>query len=157
MGLQVLLVDELPIEFHFVLSLQDRSRNVNGIASVASGWVDDGITFCFVILRSFPQYKYDCGLQPSLCTSNCAAQSLHIELSWLRRGCFLLWLHIGSPTPDRPRAALCFLWFGAMLSAVICHHLHANNFPSKNPWKSVFFGPGIEIRFWTNNFRRRCA
>ena len=37
MGLQVVLVDELPMEFHCDLQLQDPSRNVNGIASVAGG------------------------------------------------------------------------------------------------------------------------
>ena len=34
MRLQVVLVDELPMEFHCALYLQDRSRNANGIASV---------------------------------------------------------------------------------------------------------------------------
>ena len=39
MRLQVVLVDELPMEFHCALYLQDRSRNANGIASGAGGGV----------------------------------------------------------------------------------------------------------------------
>ena len=39
----MVLVDELPIEFHCDLQLKDRSRNVNGIASGASGGVADGV------------------------------------------------------------------------------------------------------------------
>ena len=44
MGLQVVLVDELPMEFHCDLQLyKDRSRNANGIASGAGGGVADGV------------------------------------------------------------------------------------------------------------------
>ena len=42
MGLQVVLVDELPMEFHCDLQLY-RSRNANGIASGAGGGVADGV------------------------------------------------------------------------------------------------------------------
>ena len=41
MGLHVVLVVELPLEFHCALYLQDRSRNANGIASGAGGGVFD--------------------------------------------------------------------------------------------------------------------
>ena len=45
MGLQVVLVDELPMEFHCDLQLYgiDRSLTVNGIASGAGGGVADGV------------------------------------------------------------------------------------------------------------------
>ena len=43
MGLQVVLVDELPMEFHCDLQLKDRSLTVNGIASGAGGGVADGV------------------------------------------------------------------------------------------------------------------
>ena len=43
MGLQVVLVDELPMEFHCDLQLWDRSLTVNGIASGAGGGVADGV------------------------------------------------------------------------------------------------------------------
>ena len=40
-------------------------------------------------------------------------------------------------------------------------HFGASDFPSKNPFKSAskssFFRSGVEIRFWSYNFRRRCA
>ena len=42
MGLHVVLVVELPLEFHCALYLQDRSRNANGIASGAGGGVAAG-------------------------------------------------------------------------------------------------------------------
>jgi len=35
MGLQVLLVGELPMEFHCALQLKDRSRSLHGSAKVA--------------------------------------------------------------------------------------------------------------------------
>ena len=38
----MVLVVELPLEFHCALYLQDRSRNANGIASGAGGGVADG-------------------------------------------------------------------------------------------------------------------
>ena len=38
-------------------------------------------------------------------------------------------------------------------------HFGASDFPSKNPFKKcfkiVFFRSGVEIRFWSYNFRRR--
>ena len=40
-GLQVVLVDELPMAFHCDLQLKDRSLTVNGIASGAGGRVAD--------------------------------------------------------------------------------------------------------------------
>ena len=43
MGLQVVLVDELPMEFHCDLQLKDRSLTVNGIASGVGGGVADGV------------------------------------------------------------------------------------------------------------------
>ena len=39
----MVLVDELPMEFHCDLQLSDRSRNANGIASGAGGGVADGV------------------------------------------------------------------------------------------------------------------
>ena len=55
MGLQVVLVDELPMEFHCDLQLKDRSLTVNGIASGAGGGVADGVPLCFATVGSFPQ------------------------------------------------------------------------------------------------------
>ena len=43
MGLQVVLVDELPMQFHCDLQLWDRSLTVSGIASGAGGGVADGV------------------------------------------------------------------------------------------------------------------
>ena len=51
----MVLVDELPMEFHCDLQLSDRSRNANGIASGAGGGVADGIPLCFATVGSFPQ------------------------------------------------------------------------------------------------------
>ena len=68
----MVLVDELPMEFHCDLQLKDRSLTVNGIASGAGGGVADGIPFCFATVGSFPQCKWDCGLQLSLCRSHCS-------------------------------------------------------------------------------------
>ena len=39
----MVVVDELPMEFHCDLQLKDRSLTVNGIASVAGGGVADGV------------------------------------------------------------------------------------------------------------------
>ena len=43
MGLQVVLVDKLPMELHCCLQLQDRSLTANGIASGAVAGVADGV------------------------------------------------------------------------------------------------------------------
>ena len=43
MGLQVVLLDELSMEFHCDLQLLDRSRIVNGVASGAGGGVADRV------------------------------------------------------------------------------------------------------------------
>ena len=43
MGSQVVVVDELPMEFHCDLQLKDRSLTVNGIASGVGGGVADGV------------------------------------------------------------------------------------------------------------------
>ena len=39
----MVVVDELPMEFHCDLQLKDRSLTVNGIASGAGGGVADGV------------------------------------------------------------------------------------------------------------------
>ena len=43
MGFQVFFVHVRSTEFHCDLQLEDRSRNVNGIASGAGGGVADGV------------------------------------------------------------------------------------------------------------------
>ena len=43
MGLQVVLVDKLPMELHCYLQLWDRSLSENGVASGAVGGVADGV------------------------------------------------------------------------------------------------------------------
>ena len=47
-------------EFHCDLQLRDCSRNVNGIASGAAGWVVDGILLWFATVGCFPHSKWHC-------------------------------------------------------------------------------------------------
>ena len=60
MGCQLFFVHVWSTEFHCDLQLQDRSRNVNGIASGAGGWVADGIPLWFATVGSFPHCKWHC-------------------------------------------------------------------------------------------------
>ena len=60
MAIQLFFVHVWSTEFHCDLQLQDRSRNVNGIASGAGGWVADGIPLWFATVGSFPHCKWHC-------------------------------------------------------------------------------------------------
>ena len=50
----MVLVDELPMEFHCDLQLKDRSLTVNGIASGAGGGVADGTSIVICNSRIVP-------------------------------------------------------------------------------------------------------
>ena len=60
MALQVVLVDELPMEFPLCFATVGSFPHCKWDASGAGGWVADGIPLWFATLGSFPHCKWDC-------------------------------------------------------------------------------------------------
>ena len=127
MGLPVLLVDELSMEFHCDLQLSDRSHNVNGIAVCSSVFANrilvaasrllPALAACVILL------SFAAGLR---------------KLYW--SGCM------------KAATVICQKIFSILALVIFLLKILL-----KSASKSSFFRSGVEIRFWSYNFRRRCA
>ena len=164
MGLQVVLVEELPMEFW----RKSRTKCVFGASDFPS---KNPFKKCFKIVF-FSLWRRDPVLELQFPTPLCvvllcfATQSLQIAL-WLMAASRLL-----------GAAAACAIllsfaaglrksyWNGCIKAAtVICQQIFAIlaiiifllKFLLKKASKSSFCRFGVEIRFWSCNFRRHCA
>ena len=137
-------------------SWSDRFRIVNGVSSVFRACAVDRIPLWFATVGSFPQCKWDC----KWCWWRSCRWSFDGSLA---RNAFLRDSRCTKayvfPYKVRPRTSMIYLCipFCQQIFSILALVIFLLKILLKSASKSSFFRSGVEIRFWSYNFRRHCA